>query len=270
MIGNFSINGIHIRSLGFNTLTDSYIHSPKPKIKQTEIRGSSDVFDTTEYGGFVAYDRGEIVTTIGGKFAKSMWPYKKTEISRLVNGKLCKLIFDRDPGYYFLARASSVVPSLTASRIGSIKITWTAEPYKYEISDGTEPQVWDTVDLMDGVFREYEPTVVSGSEIFEIVARDKPVALEIEIIDDGSEDWPTSLGDIYVSHAESADATKWYDRTNIGPVPEYTDDSGVIHVSVFRPRVTLPEFLFGAGTTHYVKVEGNCTVQMHYRGGVLY
>lgn len=269
MVGNFSINGTSVRSLGFYVSPESCISSAEPNIQQTEIPNSSDVFDTTEYGGFVTYGRGEIVTIIEGIFSKDLWPHKQSEIARLCNGKLCKLIFDNDPGYYYIARGK-IDPTFSKLHVGSIKITWKCDPYKYELTDGTDEQEWDTVDLIDGVFREYEPTVVSGSEIFEIVARDKPVALEIEIIDDGSEDWPTSLGDIYVSHAESADATKWYDRTNIGPVPEYTDDSGVIHVSVFRPRVALPEFLFGAGTTHYVKVEGNCTVQMHYRGGVLY
>lgn len=270
MTGDFSINGVHISKYGLRALDDSYIKSAQPNIKQTAIPNSSDVFDTTEYGGYVSYGRGEIYTALGGVLSsRDHWPSKESEIARLCNGKLCTLTFDNDPGYYYIGRGT-VEPNRTRFRAASIGIKWTCDPYKYELTDGSEQQEWDTVDLIDGVFREYEPTVVSGSEIFEIIARDKPVALEIEIIDDGSEDWPTNLGDIYVSHAESADATKWYDRTNIGPVPEYTDDSGVIHVSVFRPRVTLPEFLFGAGTTHYVKVEGNCTVQMHYRGGVLY
>ena len=268
MIGNFSINGTHIRKLGFNTLRDSSIKSPTPKIKQVEIDGSSEVFDTTEYGGFVSYERGEIVTTIGGKFAKNLWPSKISQLSRLVNGKQCKLIFDRDPGYFYIGRGK-MVPSLTASRVGSIQIVWTCDPYKYEISDGSE-QEWDTVDLIDGVFREYPATEVSGSAVFEIVSRDKQVALEIEFLDDGDPDWPYNLGDIYVSHADSPDAKQWRDRTNLGPEQPYEDEDGVFHTGVFEERVVLPEFLFGGNTTHYVKVEGDCKVQLHYRGGVLY
>lgn len=269
MVGNFSINGTSVRDLGFHVDPDSQITSAEPNIKQTEIPNSSDVFDTTEYGGFVTYGRGEITTILNGIFPKQLWPSKQSEISRLCNGKLCKLIFDWDPGYYYIARGK-IDPTFSKFRVGSIKVVWSADPYKYELTDGSEPQEWDTIDFNDGVFREYEPTVVAGSAVFEIIARDKPVAMEVEIVDDGSQGWPFNLGDIYVSHAESADAAQWYDRTNIGPVQEYTDDNGVIHPAVFYPRVTLPEFLFGAGTTHYVKVEGSCTVQMHYRGGVLY
>lgn len=240
MIGNFTINGVHCRTLGFNTLKSSYIKSPKPKIQQTEIPGSSDVFDTTEYGGFISYDRGEIFTELGGKFAKNHWPEKITEISRLVNGKLCKLVFDRDPDFYYLARASKVESNLTISRVGSIAITWTADPYKYEM------------------FETGYPTEVDGVHIFEIMARDKPVSLEVEIVLD-SEDDPFALGDIWVSYADSANAPTWNHRINIGPTDMF-----------FQSQVTLPDFLFGNNKIYYVKVEGSCRVLLHYRGGVLY
>lgn len=268
MVGNFSVNGTSIRSLGFYVSPDSYIKSADPNIKQTEIPNSSDVFDTTEYGSFVTYGRGEIVTIIEGIFSKDLWPHKQAEISRLCNGRLCKLVFDRDPGYYYIARGK-IDPKFSKLCVGSIKITWTCDPYKYEISDGSE-QEWDTVDLIDGVFREYPAIEVSGSAVFEIISRDKPVALEVEFLDDGNPEWPYNLGDIYVSHAGSPDAKQWRDRTNLGPEHPYEDEDGVFHTGAFDERVVLPDFLFGGNTTHYVKIEGDCIVQLHYRGGVLY
>lgn len=269
MTGNFKINGVHISKYGLRALDGSYIKSAQPNIEQTKIPNSSDVFDTTEYGGFVTYGRGEIYTELGGVLvSRDHWPSKESEIARLCNGKLCTLIFDNDPGYYYIGRGS-VEPTRTRFRAASIGIKWTCDPYKYEISDGSE-QEWDTVDLIDGVFREYPATEVSGSTVFEIVSRDKPVALEIEFLDDGNPDWPYNLGDIYISHADSADATQWRDRTSLGPEKPYEDEDGVFHTGVFEERVVLPEFLFGGNTTHYVKVEGDCIVQLHYRGGVLY
>ncbi len=266
MIGNYKINGTHIRELGFNTLVDSIIKSPAPHIRQVEIPGSSEVFDTTEYGGYITYGRGEIITTIGGKFPKAAWPTKQSEIARLVNGRLCKLVFDRDPGYYYLARAASVETSLTISRVGSIKITWTADPYKYELDDGSQQQEWDPVNLYDGVFREYPETEINGSQIFEIAGRDKPVSLAVEIIDDGSDMWPFSLGNIWISHSD--DGATWEDRVNIGPPTVDPDDDEA--AAVYDPYVVVPECTFATGT-HYVKIEcKKCTVQLHYRGGVLY
>lgn len=265
MIGNFKINGVHIRKLGFNTLVDSRIKSPEPHIRQVEIPGSSEVFDTTEYGGYITYGRGEIITTIGGKFPKVAWPTKQSEIARLVNGRLCKLVFDRDPGYYYLARAASIETSLTISRVGSIKIAWTADPYKYELSDGSTGSS-DLVGIVPGFYRYYPRSTIIKSKIFTIEGRDKPVSLAVEIIDDGSDMWPFGLGNIWISHSD--DGENWEDRVNIGPPTVDPDDDEA--AAVYDPYVVVPECTFATGT-HYVKIEcKKCTVQLHYRGGVLY
>lgn len=265
MVGNFTINGVSVGSLGFYVSPDSQIKSADPIVKQVKIPGSSDVYDTTEYGGYVTYDRGEIVTIIAGIFTKDMWPYKQSEISRLANGKLCKLVFDRDPGYYYIARGK-IDPTYSKLQVGQIKITWDADPYKYELADGSEQQEWDTVNLFDGIFREYPVTKITDTETFEIAGSDKPVSLAVELIDDGTDLWPFCLGDIWISHSE--DGETWCDRVNIGPPTIDPDDDEA--AAVYDPYVVVPECTFGPGT-HYVKIEcKKCTVQLHYRGGVLY
>ena len=79
MTGDFKINGIHISLYGLRALDDSYIKSAHPIIKQTEIPGSSEVYDVTEYGGFVTYGRGELYTNLGGALkSREHWPSKES------------------------------------------------------------------------------------------------------------------------------------------------------------------------------------------------
>lgn len=256
MIGNFSIDGTDVQALGFCVSPDSQIQSAEPKIQQTEISGSSDVYDATEWGGYVTYGRGQIVTILQGEFSRNAWPSMQSAISRIVNGKLCKLIFDRDPGYYYRARGK-MDPTFSKFCVGNIKITWSADPYKYELSDGSELQMWDTINLVDGVFRDYVGMEINGSKIVEIAGCDKPVSLIVDFVEVPSDH-------VYISHADNAAPAEWLDRIDIGIDPDATDPT--LHKI---KNIVVPECTFAAGV-HYVRIEGNCVVTLHYRGGVLY
>ena len=95
------------------------------------------------------------------------------------HGKKVKIIFDDDPAYYWIGRAS-VSGYETAWTLGKITITASVEPYKYEINSSYEDWLWDPLDFIYGVIREYQNIKVDGTLKYTVIGSAMPVILEIE------------------------------------------------------------------------------------------
>jgi phage-related protein len=101
-----------------------------PKTTFVDIPGGDGSVDLTEALGETRYK------TRDASFVFSVLPtddfeQKKTELSNLINGRKCKIILDKDPGYFWIGRCQVSAYS-EAKKIRKITVKATLEPYKYK------------------------------------------------------------------------------------------------------------------------------------------
>lgn len=101
-----------------------------PKINLLDIEGMDGSLDLTEANGEVKYYDREL------KFTFTVFPgdemtfeERQTFVSNALNGRRCKITFDKDPDYYFIGRCT-VNEYLCDKRLCQIVITATVAPYK--------------------------------------------------------------------------------------------------------------------------------------------
>lgn len=75
------------------------------KRKLVDIPGGDGSVDLTEALGEVRFNDRECVFTFT-VFPKDNFEEKKKQVSNLLNGKRCRIMLDKDPGYYWLGRCS--------------------------------------------------------------------------------------------------------------------------------------------------------------------
>lgn len=178
-----SINGVDMLAVYKMALKERHcVQPPVPKTYYEDIPGADGSLDlSTATAGRITYQRRPITLHFGCGYPLNHWPAILSEILKQFHGKEGKLIFDDDPMYYYIGRMK-VSDYKRVSTLGTFTITMDADPYKYEITSGDEDWLWDTLDLEDGVIREYGNLAVSGEYI---------------LIIDGTEKW--TIPDIVVS-----------------------------------------------------------------------
>lgn len=216
-------------------ILDKYPDIPTAPIKTNyiEIPCADGVLDVTEsLTGTVCYDSREIVFELFTIETYAEWDSVITDIRRLLHGKKMRIILDNDPAFFYYGRVS--VSGITAENKGAayIKITVDADPFKYEIASSTEDWLWDPFSFLTGVIREYKDLVVDGE-------------LTITVTGSASTVVPTITC--------SAPMTVTYN----GNVYILSEGDNVLY------ELSIPD------GQHTLVFEGNGTVSIDYRGGVL-
>ena len=112
--------------------------TPSPAIPKTnyiEIAGADGSLDLTEAHGEVKYKDREFKFsfTVNPSDAKT-FDEKVTEVSNALNGKKCKITFDRDSDYYWIGRC--IVDEYAQDRnLKQISVKATVKPYKLKQSE---------------------------------------------------------------------------------------------------------------------------------------
>lgn len=106
-----------------------------PKTTYIDIPGADGSVDVTEATGEVRYkDRECKFTFTVMQGDPKGWEDRKTEIGNLLNGKVCKIILDKDPDYYYYGRCG--VNSWASSKtVNTIVIEAKVRPYKFKLSE---------------------------------------------------------------------------------------------------------------------------------------
>ena len=157
----------------------AYTSPPKTKTNVISVPGRNGSLDLTDFYGRVFYEDRTITMIFGCGKERLMWPTVFSDIANKFHGQKVKIIFDDDPAYFYVGRAS-VDNVERAQRIGKLTITVTAEPYKYELCESGEDWLWDPLDFVFGIIREYSNITVNGSLKYIVEGSAMPVILELE------------------------------------------------------------------------------------------
>lgn len=135
-------------------LLSIYIPMPKPKTQLVDIPGGDGSIDLTEINGRPAYndrDGIELVFDIMDGDYKT-WYLKYSEFADSIHGKKVKMVIDDEPDHYYMVRLE-LDGKKTNPVYGTITMTGTAEPFKYNLLASNEPWRWDSFSFRTGVIR---------------------------------------------------------------------------------------------------------------------
>ena len=103
---------------------------------------------------------------------KDSYYSKFSELSNYAHGRKMKIVFNKDPGFYWIGRVN--VTSSEPKFYGStITITVIVDPYKYEIHNGLQPYTFGELLNPDTIARNYLNLPVPGT--LTIIGRRKRV-----------------------------------------------------------------------------------------------
>lgn len=170
------INDTHmLNNLGLALSRTDCVQPPEPKTNIIDIPGADGLIDLTEsLSGRTLYNNRVITMEFGRGLKKEAWPTMYSRIQSLFHGKQVKIIFDDDTEYYYLGRAT-VSDYARTQMLGTLTITVSAEPYKYEMYGGLDDWLWDPFNFRTGIIRSYKNLVVSGTRSVKIFGRDKVI-----------------------------------------------------------------------------------------------
>ncbi len=135
-------------------LLSIYIPMPKPKTQLVDIPGGDGSIDLTELNGRPAYndrDGIELVFDIMDGDYKT-WYLKYSEFADSVHGKKAKMVIDDEPDHYYMVRLE-LDGKKTNPVYGTITMSGSAEPFKYDLLASNEPWQWDSFNFQTGVIR---------------------------------------------------------------------------------------------------------------------
>lgn len=153
------------------------ISPPKPKLTQIPIPGTSDIIDLSEaISGDIEYDQRSLTVVFEYVGAKDSFHAMHSKISNFLHGRKMQIVFSQDSGFCFLGRIS--VDSYKWEIYGgTLTLSATVDPYKYETQSSLEPWELDTFSFEDGIIRNYYNITVPGS--LTIIGRRKRVCQKI-------------------------------------------------------------------------------------------
>ena len=114
-------------------LSASEIPPAEPKTNYIDIPGADSAADLTESHGEVKYSDRKCSFTFtmnpADDLSNEAFEEKKTEISNLLNGKVCRITLDKDSAYYYQGRCT-VSEYLSDRRLKQFVVTARVQPYK--------------------------------------------------------------------------------------------------------------------------------------------
>lgn len=167
---------------GLYIVNTDCIKEPEQYTRYIEIPGRNGLLDLSEtISGTQIYISRQIEISLAGTRPKTEWDEIISAFRNKINGKVCKIVFDNDKGYYWRGRVNikDFVSSLT---YGSFTVDIPkAEPYKYSITSSTEPWLWDPFNFETGIITYIGAMSVSGSRTVTIPAGYMPTTPEFVV-----------------------------------------------------------------------------------------
>lgn len=190
---------------------------PEVKTNPVDIPGADGAIDLTEALGKVRYQNRPIEMIFDSIGTLEQWHAITSQIANYMHGQRKKVIFDSDPGYYYLGRLklNSEKSNFLMNRI---VVSGDMDPYKYELYSSMEDWLWDSFSFEDGIIREYKNLKVYGSLEVVIPGTRKEVIPTLTASTDMQVEWqgkrydlPTGESKIYsVSLSEGDNVLTFY------------------------------------------------------------
>lgn len=177
------LNGITIivekTNTSYHTLNDwglyvtntDYIKEPVQNKNLVSIPGRDGYIDLSEaVAGHITYASRNIDIELKGVRRKTQWDTTMSFLRNKINGRICKLIFDKDPSWYWKGRVS-LNDFASNLKIGSFNLVVPeAEPYKYSITASNEPWLWDPFNFETDMITQIDEITVDGTKTANIPA----------------------------------------------------------------------------------------------------
>ncbi|SHJ87763.1 phage tail family protein [Hespellia stercorisuis] len=154
-----TINDWHL-AIGNNNC----IGDPEQETFYLDIPGADGFLDMSEATtGRRIFKNRPVTILLGGKNKRNDWDIIVSDIRNKIEGREVKIIFDNDPGFYWIGRAK--ISDFDRNReIGSFTLAIPkADPYKYNVADSTEDWLWDSFDFETGIIDEGTEITVTPS-----------------------------------------------------------------------------------------------------------
>ena len=182
----------------YHTYDDSHLYitntdcigAPKQYTKYIEIPGRDGLLDLSEaVSGRQIYTGREIKIELAGPRDKTTWSAAMSILRNRINGRICRIIFDDDPAYFWRGRID-IKDFSSVLNLGKLTIDIPqADPYKYSVIDSAEPWLWDPFNFETGVITYIGAITVSGSETVTIPSGHMATTPEFVVSDKTSQNF---------------------------------------------------------------------------------
>jgi hypothetical protein len=154
-------------------LSKKEISPPVPQTKLVTVPMRDGSIDLTEsLTDDVKYNDRTITLTFSVVCSITEWAGKISEIENYMHGQRMNIIFDDDPGFYYVGRIA-VNKWSSKKNIGTIVVKATVEPFKYDLLSAAVDWEWDTFSFDNGIINEMGQLVVDGTTTVTLLCRKK-------------------------------------------------------------------------------------------------
>lgn len=163
---------------------NDYIGDPVQETTYISVPGRDGYIDASEaVSGRPIYSKRKISVEVGALHDRDDWDGVMSSIRNHIHGRVCRIIFDNDPSYYWKGRVS--VNSFDRNRrLGTYKIEMpAADPYKYSVNSSAEPWLWDPFNFETDVITYAPSQEIVGSGTVTIPAGNMPISPQFVVAD---------------------------------------------------------------------------------------
>ncbi len=220
-----------------------YMELPEIKTNIIDIPGAYGSLDISEsLVGHILYEnrQGSLEFYIDHEYWKS-WVDTFHTIASYLHGQRMKCILEDDPGYYYDGRFT-VSKWSSEESYSKITIDYDVYPFKKELTERSEPWLWDPFDFEEGIIHEGYSKSFTGTYILTIDGTDEYIV-------------PT-----------------FYCASSFVPAPTVTVEyNGVTKTLELGKTNIFPEWSISNGSHKFKFVTdgGHCDLTVHYQGGLL-
>ncbi len=158
---------------------NNYISDPEMETNYINVPYRDGLIDaSTALTGRPIYKKRQLSFYLGGLRKRDDWDSVVSAIRNNINGRICRLTLDNDPGYYWRGRV--YVENFDRFRkLGSFNLNVpSAEPYKYSWTSSADPWLWDPFNFETDMIIYVGAWTVDGTITKTILKGHMPVSPE--------------------------------------------------------------------------------------------
>lgn len=146
------------------------IGNPEQYTNYVEIPGRDGRLDMSEaLTGRPVYLGRKLTIELSGARPKIMWDATVAYFRNKIDGRICHITFDNDVSYFWRGRVH-IEDFESAMTLGKFTVKVDAEPFKYSISQSSDPWIWDTFNFETDMITTVDAWDISGSATYTIPA----------------------------------------------------------------------------------------------------
>lgn len=149
---------------GLYVANNDCIGEPEQYTNYVEIIGRNGKIDLSEaVANRPVFLSREIKIYLAGFNEISDWDIVISAFRNRIMGKVCKITFDTDPGYYWYGRVG-IIDFKPVKEFGKFLLSIPeADPYKYSTTSSAEPWLWDPFNFETDVITYAPSQIITGS-----------------------------------------------------------------------------------------------------------